>query len=156
MTTEIVNTVSHFFAAVDRCDWAATQALMTSPFHVDYSSFTGDDPADVTPADLTAAWAGFLPYFDSVHHQIGNLIVDQDGDSADVRCHGMATHFIAGHEGGDIQFIVGTYDLKLIKSQGEWKLGSMRFNFKFASGNPDLASEAQRRAASQSKEKANA
>ena len=91
-----------------------------------------------------------------MHHQIGNLIVDQDGDSADVRCHGMATHFITGYEGGDIQFIVGTYDLKLIKSQGEWKLGSMRFNFKFASGNPDLASEARRRAESQSKEKANA
>ena len=68
----------------------------------------------------------------------------------------MATNIIVGHEGGDIQFIVGTYDLKLIKSQGAWKLCSMRFNFKFTAGNPDLASEAQRRAASKSKEKSNA
>lgn len=153
MTLDITNTVSKFFVAVDRCDWEAVQALMTAPFHVDYFSYSGDDPAEVTPADLTGAWAGFMPYFDSVHHQIGNLIVDQNGDSADVQCHGMATHFIADQPGGDIQFIVGTYDLKLTKSDGAWKLSAMRFNFKYASGNADLVAEAGRRAAKHPKGK---
>ena len=152
MNLEISNTVSRFFAYVDQCDWDSVQALMTDPFHVDYSSYSGDEPADVSPADLTGVWAEFLPFFDSVHHQIGNLIVDSDGDGATVQCHGMATHFIAGHEGGDLQFIVGTYELRLVKSGGTWKLSSMRFNFKYASGNPDLAAEAQRRASKKSKE----
>ncbi len=117
MTLEITNTVSRIFASVDRCDWDAARNLMTSPVHVDYSSYSGDSPADVSPDDLTNAWAGFLQFFDSVHHQIGNLIVDRDGGSVSVECHGMATHFIAGQVGGDPQFAVGIYDLKLTDSE---------------------------------------
>lgn len=151
MTTDISNTVSRFFAAVDRCDWPAVQDLMTDSFHVDYSSYGGGPASDVTPEGLTGAWAGLLPFFDHVHHQIGNLIVEQAGETADVQCHGMATHFIAEQSGGDLQFIVGTYDLTLKRADGTWRLSSMRFNFKYASGNAELAAEAGRRAADQTK-----
>lgn len=156
MTTEITNTVSRFFAAVDRYDWTTVQELMTNPFHVDYSSYGGGPASDVTPEGLTSAWAGLLPYFDHVHHQIGNLIVEQEGETADVQCHGMASHFIADRPGGDLQFVVGTYDLTLKRVNGTWRLSSMRFNFKYASGNADLAAEAGRRAANQSKVTSNA
>ena len=121
---------------------------MTDPFHVDYSSYGGGPASDVTPEGLTRAWSGLLPYFDQVHHQIGNLIVELEGETADVQCHGMATHFISDHPGGDLQFVVGTYDLTLKRVHGTWRLSSMRFNFKYASGNAGLAAEAQRRAAS--------
>jgi len=147
MTTDITNAVSRFFAAVDRCDWAAVQALMTDPFRVDYASYGGGPASSVTPEGLTNAWAGLLPFFDHVHHQIGNLIVAQNGETADVQCHGMASHFIADHPDGDLQLVVGTYDLTLKRENGSWKLSSMRFNFKYASGNADLAAEAHRRAA---------
>ena len=147
MMTDIANTVSRFFAAVDRCDWAAVQELMTDPFHVDYSTYGGGPASDVTPEALTEAWAELLPFFDHIHHQIGNLIIEQNGHHAEVQCHGMATHFIADHPGGDLQFIVGTYAFDLIREQESWRLSSMRFNFKYASGNPDLAAEAKRRAA---------
>lgn len=156
MTTDITNTVSRFFAAVDCCDWAAVQELMTDPFHVDYSSYGGGFASDVTPEELTSAWAGLLPYFDHVHHQIGNLIVEQEGETADVQCHGMSSHFIADHPGGDLQFVVGTYDLTLKRVNGTWRLSSMRFNFKYASGNADLAAEAGRRATDKTKETSNA
>ena len=152
MTLDITNAVSRFFAAVDRCDWRAVQDQMTSTFHVDYSSYGGGPAADVTPEDLTGAWAGVLPFFDHIHHQIGNLIVEQAEKTALVQCHGMATHFIADHPGGDLQFVVGTYDLKLLNDNGSWKLSSMRFNFKYASGNADLAAEATRRAAAKIQE----
>ena len=153
MTLKITNTVSRFFAGVDRCDWDTVRALMTDPFHVDYSSYTGEEPGDVSPADLIGVWAGFLPYLDSVHHQIGNLIVVPDGDSATVQCHGTATHFIAGHPDGDLRFVVGTYDFTLVRTDECWRISGMRFNFKYASGNADLAVEAQRRASEQTQEK---
>ena len=128
--------VSRFFAAVDRCDWAEVQA-----------SFGGEPAATVAPADLTGAWAKLLAFFDSVHHQIGNLVVEAEGDRAEVQCHGMATHYIVDLPGGDLQFIVGTYDLSLAREKSGWKLSSMRFNFKYASGNAGLAAEAKRRVA---------
>ncbi|SMX27704.1 hypothetical protein TRP8649_01814 [Pelagimonas phthalicica] len=156
MTTDISNTVARFFAAVDRCDWAAVRELMTNPFHVDYSSYGGGPASDVTPRGLTSAWADLLPFFDQVHHQIGNLIIEQQGETAKVQCHGMATHFIANYPGGDLQLVVGTYDLTLARMNGFWRLSSMRFNFKFASGNADLAAEAGRRAANHTREKRNA
>lgn len=96
-----------------------------------------------------------LPYFDHVHHQIGNLIVERECDIAQIQCHGMATHFIAEHPGGDLQIIVGTYDLGLTGAPNGWRLSSMRFNFKYVSGNADLAAEAHRRAADSSKERTN-
>lgn len=155
MSLEITNSVSRFFASVDRCDWPAVKALMTENFHVDYSSYGGGPASEVTPEVLTSTWAGFLPYFDGIHHQIGNLIIAQDGDTAKAQCHGMASHFIADHPGGDLQFIVGTYDLELKRAGSDWKLSSMRFNFKYASGNKTLATEAQRRAAENTKETSN-
>lgn len=152
MTLDLTNTVSRFFAADDCCDWTAVKALMTDPFHVDYSSYGGGPASDATPEAVTGTWAGFMPYFDSVQHQVGNLITEQEGDTAKVQCHGMATHYIANHPGGDLQFVVGTYELALTYVKDGWRLSSMRFNFKYASGNADLAAEAQRRAA-ESKEK---
>lgn len=146
---EITNTVSRFFAAVDRCDWEAAQVLMTSPFHVDYSSYGAGPAADVAPEELTGAWAGIMPCFDHTHHQIGNLIVEQTDDTAYVQCHGTATHFIADHPGGDLQLVVGTYDLTLLRENGFWKLSYIPFNFKYTSGNTELPAEATRRPAEQ-------
>ncbi|MEO1109311.1 MAG: nuclear transport factor 2 family protein [Pseudomonadota bacterium] len=143
----IWSTVSRFFAAVDRCDWIAVQELMTDPFRVDYSTYGGGPASDVAPEALTEAWAELLPFFDHVHHQIGNLIIEQNGHHAEVQCHGMATHYIADHPGGDLRFIVGTYAFDLIPEKESWRVSSMRFNFKYASGNPHLAAEAKRRAA---------
>lgn len=150
MSLDITNTVSRFFAAVDRCDWQAVQNCMTDPFHVDYSSYGGGEASNVSPADLTASWAALLPYYDNLHHQIGNLIVEAEGETARVQCHGMATHFIAEHPDGDLQFVVGTYDLTLVRKNEGWRLSGMRFNFKYASGNAKLTAEAQRRAAAES------
>ena len=138
MSIEITNAVSRFFASVDRLDWEAVCELMTNPFHVDYSSLSGDGPTDVSPVALTESWAGFMPGYDQVHHQIGNVIVEQTEDTAAVLCHGTATHFIAGVPEGDLQFVVGTYDIGLVHASDGWKLSSLRFNFKYASGNTNL------------------
>lgn len=143
---QIMNTVSRFYAAVDRCDWDAVRALMTGSFRVDYSSYTGDPAADVTPEQLTGVWAQLMPWFDAAHHQIGNQIVEIDGNSAEFACHGTATHFIADAPGGDLEFIVGTYRITLVRSVGAWRLSGMTFNFKYKSGNADLDKEAKRRA----------
>lgn len=142
----IMNAVSSFFAAVDRCDWDAVRGLMTESFRVDYSSYTGDPASDVTPEQLTGAWAELMPWFDAAHHQIGNQIVEIDGDGAVFEGHGMATHFIADAPGGDLEFIVGTYRIMLVRSADAWRLSGMTFNFQYKSGNADLDKEARRRA----------
>lgn len=144
---EIANVVARWFAAVDRRHWTAAEALMTAPFHLDYSSFGGGPAANRKPGDVLAAWAGFLPGFDATHHQLGNLDIRCKEQAAVVSCYVTASHFIASAANGPVWVVVGTYELSLIHDKGMWLLSSCRFDFKYQDGNTALPALAQQRLA---------
>lgn len=146
MIQEITNTVSRFFAAVDGRDWNVAEALMTNPFHLDYSSFGAGPGADLAPVDILTSWKGLLPGFDATQHHLSPLHIELEGDTATVHATVIATHQIAGAEGGEVWTVHGDYELRLIKDGG-WKLSANILNFKFLTGNPELPALAQARAA---------
>lgn len=142
MNTEVANTVAEFFGAVDAGDWARVKSLMTSPIHIDYSSFGAGDPADAQPSDVIRGWQGILPGFDHTHHQFGNLQVSVNGDSAVVAAYVTATHVIDA----DVWTVVGRYEINLVPRDEGWSLSSLRFVFKYQTGATTLLEEATRRA----------
>lgn len=144
MTQEIANSVQRFFTAVDNRDWAGAEALMTSPFHLDFSSFGAGPAADLAPADILTGWKGILPGFDATWHQLGPLDIEMSGETATVRAYVTATHQIADAEGGALWTVYGNYALTLVREDGAWKLSGNRF--RFLTGNPDLPALAQQRA----------
>lgn len=144
--TNIANTIARCFAAVDRRDWTAAEALMTAAFHLDYSSFGGAPAATCKPGDVLAGWAGFLPGFDATHHQLGNFDIQHDDKSAVVHCYVTASHFIASEKDGSLWTVVGSYDLSLIHRGNAWLLSGCRFAFKYQDGNTALPALAQQRA----------
>ena len=146
---QVANTVSRMFACVDALDWDGAKGTMAESIYVDYSSYSGQAPAQMQSGNLIEQWAIILPHFDSVHHQIGNLIIEVSESHADVRCHGTAHHYIEDLESDNVQCVIGTYDFELTRDDQAWKIMSMRFNFKFVSGNPEVSAKAQRRAAAQ-------
>ena len=146
MPQHITNTVQRFFAAIDARDWDVAEALMTNPFHLDYSSFGAGPGADMSPADILQGWKGILPGFDVTHHQLGPLHIDIDGDLATAHACVTATHQIADAEGGELWTVYGNYVLTLTNNDG-WKLASNTFRFKFLTGNANLPALAQARAA---------
>lgn len=141
MTQSVANTIYRFFAAVDDRDWNSAQGLMRNPFHLDYSSFGAGDPADLDPTAILEGWAQFLPGFDATHHQLGNLAIEVDDDSAVVDFYGTATHVIEDRS----WVVVGTYRATLIGEGGGWLLTGLQFLFKFQLGDTDLPAEAQAR-----------
>ena len=147
MGTDIANAVQRFFAAIDALDWGAAEALMTNPFHLDYSAFGAPEGSDLAPADILAGWKCMLPGFDSTHHQLGPLDIEQDGGKATARPYVTATHRIADAAGGELWTVYGSYILTLINDSG-WKLSGNTFLFKFQNGNAGLPALAQERAAS--------
>ncbi len=147
MQQDITNTVLRYFENVDKGDWDGTTDLMTTPFHLDYSSFGAGPAADMNPQDIISGWKTMLPGFDFTHHQLGPLAIEISGDEATVTAYVTADHQIAGAKGGDIWTVYGSYLLKLIKLESGWKLSSNIFNFKFVTGNGDLPALAQQRAA---------
>lgn len=143
---DILNAISRWFSALDHRNWVAADALMADPFHLDYSSFGGGPAAHLKPGDLLANWAGFLPGFDATHHQIGNLDLSHNENTAVVNCYVTASHFIASAEAGSVWVVVGCYEFSLIQDKGVWRLSGCRFDFKYEDGNTALPALAKQRA----------
>lgn len=129
------------FVATDRQDWEEVSAAFDSKVLLDYSSMNGNPATELTPEQIITAWQGILPGFEHTHHQLGNFQVSESGDKAQVFCYGTATHHLTA-ENGNIWTVVGTYDFDLRKSEGSWKITSMKFNFKYQDGNASLPEEA--------------
>ncbi|MEM9647916.1 MAG: nuclear transport factor 2 family protein [Bacteroidota bacterium] len=134
--------VTQLFVATDQQNWDQVKQTFDSEVALDYSSMTGNPKSQQSPDEITTAWKGILPGFESTHHQLGNFIVKGDGDTAQVFCYGTAAHYLT-NEGGNLWTVVGTYEFDLTKNAlGQWKIITMTFNFKYQDGNTSLPEKA--------------
>ncbi|MEM6718886.1 MAG: nuclear transport factor 2 family protein [Bacteroidota bacterium] len=140
-TTAIQETVIKMFVNSDQRNWSGVEAQFASKVILDYASMTGNPAAAVTPTEITTGWKTVLPGFDSTHHQLGNILVEEKGTKAHVFCYGTATHYLE-NENGNIWTVVGSYDFDLEKIDNQWKILSMKFNFKYQDGNTTLVQKA--------------
>lgn len=138
---QIKATVNTLFINSDKHDWNGVEAQFAAKVLLDYSSMSGQPAATLTPQQITAAWKTVLPGFTHTHHQLGNMILDIDGDKAHVFAYGTATHYLQA-DGGNVWAVVGSYDFDLIQQDGTWKIASMRFNYKYQDGNTNLVKRA--------------
>lgn len=131
--------VVRMFVATDERDWPTLEGCFTDPFTLDMTSMVGGAPASMTPRQVAEAWAeGFKP-LDHVHHQVGNFQTVVDGDTATVRCYGVALHHRAKVAAGQrSRMFVGTYELQLVDSAGGWMINALTFKLKFIDGNLEL------------------
>lgn len=137
-----VNTrVTKLFVATDNRNWQEVEDSFANKVRLDYSSMNGNPALELTPNQITTAWKGILPGFESTHHQLGNLISEVNADTAKVFCYGTATHYLTD-EKGNIWTVVGSYNFDLKKVNNQWKITSMKFNFKYQDGNTSLAEKA--------------
>ena len=132
--------VARLFIATDQKDWNTVLEVFSDQVELDYSSMTGNPSAVISKQDIVDSWKGILPGFDFTHHQIGNVIVNIEDTVASVFVYGTATHFLED-ENGNIWTVVGSYDFDLVL-QDDWKITSMKFNFKYQDGNTSLPKRA--------------
>ncbi len=134
--------VTQLFVATDQREWKTVEEIFDSKVLLDYSSMNGSPAVDLTPDQITGAWKGILPGFESTHHQVGNFITRIDGNEATVFCYGTATHFLSD-EAGNVWTVVGSYDFELsIDDADKWRVRTMKFNFKYQDGNTSLPEKA--------------
>ena len=130
--------VTALFIATDQSNWEGVKQAFNAEVLLDYSSMNGSPASELTPDQIISAWKGILPGFESTHHQLGNFVSSIDGTKASVFCYGTASHFLT-NEKGSLWTVVGTYNFELIQdAQENWKISSMKFNFKFQNGNTTL------------------
>ncbi len=137
--------VINMFVATDNRDWDVVEKSFNSKVSLDYSSMNGRPAAKMSAKQIIASWKGILPGFDATHHQLGNFQVSYRGDAAYLSCYGTASHHLKDNE-ASLWVVVGTYDFDLIKDGSDnWKISSMKFNFKYQHGNTLLSEKAIKR-----------
>jgi hypothetical protein len=135
---EIIQTIKTLFKGVDERNWTKTEGVMTPNILLDYTSFIGGEPAILTPKQITESWAGFLPGFDKTNHQLFDFQISINNKTATVIYVGKADHYIDN----EVWTVEGTYESELIKTNENWFVSKLKFNFVAQSGNLDLPAKA--------------
>jgi hypothetical protein len=134
----VVSTINHLFSSTDEMDWESVRRCFAPAVWVDMTSVVGGEPEDTTGEAIASGWSESLGHLKAIHHQAGNYEVQVHGNEAAASCYGIASHFLPNDSGENTRTLVGTYDLRLRKLSGTWRIDRFRFNLKYVAGNPDL------------------
>jgi hypothetical protein len=126
----VQDAITELFLATDAKAWDRVKAVFATAVHFDMTSLAGGTPAEMTPDAIADAWAEGLGPVEAVHHQIGNHVVELDGDGATASCYGIATHYRPDEE-KRLTYFVGSYDFHLARSPDGWRIDRFRFNKKY-------------------------
>lgn len=140
---EVQKVVNMLFINTDNRNWETVENCFAEQVNLDYTSMIDGQPAQLKPEQITGSWKGVLPGFDFTHHQTGNFVTEVSDSTATVFCYGTASHYLANDTKNNLWIVVGSYDFGLKKVNNQWKINSMKFNYKFQDGNSDLPKLAQ-------------
>jgi len=120
--------------ALDARDWPALTALFTDDAEVDYSSEGG--PVCHGAAEVVADCERDFAGLDATHHQMGNILVEVEGDTARASSLVQAWHYRAGAPGGSAFLLAGGYEDELVRGGGAWRIRRRKLLVSFLHGNP--------------------
>jgi fermentation-respiration switch protein FrsA (DUF1100 family) len=138
----IISVVSSIPLAVDLANYDLAERAFAAEIVVDYTSLWGGEAQRMSPPELMAAWRGIVPGFDATRHEIADVSVALAGDAAHASAFVDGRHFL----GGEVWRPVGTYDWRLRRIDGVWKVTHMTFTVTQEIGARALAEEAMERA----------
>lgn len=142
-SARIISVVSSIPLAVDLARYDLAESAFAPSIVIDYTSLWGGEPQTMAPSALMDAWRGLVPGFDATRHELRDVQATVTGDTA------MATAFVDGRHwiDGALWRPVGTYQWKLRKFEGRWKVEAMTFDMTQEFGDRGLVTRATERAA---------
>jgi len=142
---KITETVTRIANHADAQEWELLRTCFTDEIDVDYTSLAGGQPSVVKVDDLITSWRDTLAGFDATQHQVTNFVVTLAGDEAQVNAYIRTDHFLSGAAGGDHWLVLGTYDYRLVRLDGGWRVRATKLTLKHLEGNNGLAEAARAR-----------
>lgn len=144
--TEIAETITRVFHALDDHDWQTIASSCAERIDVDYPSMPGG-PVVIGANELTGGLGQFLPGFKSTQHLAGYPAIRiEEDDRANARLDVLVTH-VLDDAGLTKTWTIGVrYTFGLTKSAGVWKVDRVRSVVMNSAGDPDIADVARRRA----------
>lgn len=130
--------VTRLFVHTDEKDWSRARLCFADEVLFDMESMTGEAPQKVSAESIVASWEKSLGPIESVHHQIGNFLIEIAEAEAQVECHGIALHHHPNASGQNTRTFVGTYEFRLRRPEASWKIDEFHFYLRFIDGDLDL------------------
>ncbi len=95
---QIEKTLFHFMGAFDKQDWDALSDCLCDEIFCDYSGFRGISPGALTKQQYVAERSNTFTRL-KTQHNIFNIIVDIQADSARVQCNYVIYRFLLEYKG---------------------------------------------------------
>jgi hypothetical protein len=135
---EIIEVVNKLFIYTDSLQWDKLEKeVFTEKVFFDMSSL-GGDKEEKSAVAICALWAKGFEGIDSVNHLAGNYLVTIDNISAVVFAYATATHYKASAVNGKTREFTGTYDIRLARVPGGWRINHFKYDLKYMTGNAEL------------------
>jgi len=136
---QIVEVINKFFVYTDNQEWTKLQEeIFASNVELDMVSMGADKGEQVSSREICYRWEKAFEELDAIHHQSGNYIVKISGEMAEVSAYSVATHYKELANKGQTREFIGSYDIHLSKSYGDWRIDKLKYNLKYRSGNMSL------------------
>jgi hypothetical protein len=136
---ELQELANKLFMYTDAQDWnKVLQEVFTENVWFDMQSAGGGEPKQMAAAEICEMWHNGFAGLDAVHHQAGHYLIEVNKDKATIFGYAMATHFKAQAQRGKTRMVVGSYDLKAVRTGRGWRLNQFKYNLKYIDGNPTL------------------
>jgi hypothetical protein len=132
---ELIEAVTRLFVATDDRDWERVRSCFADRVLFDMGS---GNAGYTTPEAIITGWTEGLSALKSIHHQVGNFLVDIQGGSAGVSCYGIAFHYLPNRTNMNTRTFVGSYDLHLRRGDEGWEIDAFTYHPKFIEGNISL------------------
>lgn len=134
---EIVDAVNAVVRTADSRDWAGCRACFTPRVEVDHDAGSGG-PAILDSGALVALWEEVLGRFAATLHMVTNHQVAVDEDRATCRSYVLGVHTASETRAGNLYLSFGTYEHRLVRIAGTWKVAGIVYRQAYALGNPSL------------------
>lgn len=135
----IEKTLFRFMLAFDKQDWDALSDYLCDEIFCDYSSFRGISPGALTKQQYVAERSKAFTRL-KTQHNLFNIIVDIQVDSARVQCNYVIYRFLSEYNGTADQYFHswGQYEFTLKYIAGHWRIASITQNLLVNEGNPEI------------------
>ncbi len=133
---QVVELVNKLYYYTDEQNWEGLRnEVFTTNVHLNMTSLGGPDE-ETTAQAITDMWSEGFKDIDAVNHLGGNYIVDFD--EGKVLAYATAHHYKKEATQGNTREFVGTYDLGIVKVDGQWRINAFKYNLKYMTGNIEL------------------
>lgn len=124
------DTVTRLFIETDRKNWPAVEAIFTDAVKFAMHGTRTPIEATLSGAEIAAMWHQGLEHVPTLHHQMGNLLIELHGDHAHAFCYATATHY-QPEDSKPLTTFAGTYDFTLARTGDRWQIEGFRFNARY-------------------------